>query len=50
MRTGLQCAPRAHLFLGTYPAGTIRFSVNCFNKEDDFNKLKEVLDSIEQYI
>ena len=50
VRTGLQCAPRAHLFLGTYPAGTIRFSVNCFNKEDDFNKLEEVLDSIEQYI
>lgn len=50
VRAGLQCAPRAHLFLGTYPAGTIRFSVNCFNKEDDFNKLEEVLDSIEQYI
>ena len=28
VRTGLQCAPKAHQFLGTYPAGTVRFSVN----------------------
>ncbi len=47
VRTGLHCAPRAHMFLGTYPAGTIRFSVNCFNDEEDFVKLEEVLDLIE---
>ena len=32
VRTGLQCAPLAHKFLGTYPAGTIRFSVGYFYK------------------
>lgn len=47
VRTGLQCAPLAHKFLGTYPAGTIRFSVNYFTSEDDFKELKEALDYIE---
>lgn len=28
VRTGLQCSPIAHKFLGTFLAGTIRFSVN----------------------
>jgi len=45
-RTGLQCAPRAHSFLKTYPAGTVRFSVNAFTTNDDFDDLKNSLDSI----
>ena len=48
VRTGLQCAPLAHKFLGTFPAGTIRFSVNCFTKDSDFIQLKDVLDLIEE--
>jgi len=48
VRTGLQCAPLAHQFLGTYPAGTIRFSVNYFTSEDDFNQLRVALDYIEE--
>lgn len=47
VRTGLQCAPLAHQFLGTYPAGTIRFSVNYFTNEEDFLALKKALDDIE---
>ena len=47
VRTGLQCAPKAHQFLGTFPAGTIRFSVNCLTRDDDFTVLKEALDDIE---
>lgn len=47
VRTGLQCAPLAHKFLGTYPVGTIRFSVNYFTSEKDFEELKQVLDYIE---
>ena len=47
VRTGLQCAPLAHKFVGTYPAGTIRFRVNYFTSEDDFKELKEALDYIE---
>lgn len=48
VRTGLQCAPKAHQFLGTYPAGTIRFSVNCFTSEEDFSELQNVLSYIKE--
>ncbi|MFQ9057081.1 MAG: aminotransferase class V-fold PLP-dependent enzyme [[Eubacterium] siraeum] len=47
VRTGLQCAPKAHRFLGTYPAGTIRLSVNALTNEKDFEELKDALDDIE---
>lgn len=47
VRTGLQCAPFAHRFMGTYPAGTIRFSVNYFTSDDDFKELEDALDYIE---
>lgn len=47
VRTGLQCAPMAHRFLGTFPAGTIRFSVNHFTSDLDFEELESALDSIE---
>lgn len=47
VRTGLQCAPLAHQFLGTYPAGTIRFSMSYFTSDDDFAELKETLDDIQ---
>lgn len=50
VRTGLHCAPLAHKFLGTYPAGTIRFSVGYFASEDDYKALVEALDYIEQAI
>lgn len=48
VRTGLHCSPEAHKFLGTFPAGTVRFSVGYFNSDDDFNKLREALDYIEE--
>ena len=48
VRTGLQCAPLAHQFIGTYPAGTIRFSVSYFTTEQDFQELINVLDHIEE--
>ena len=47
VRTGLHCAPLAHKFLGTYPAGTIRFSVGYFTLQEDFDALSEALDAIE---
>lgn len=46
VRNGLQCAPKAHQFLGTYPAGTIRFSVNSFTTDKDFMDLRDALDDI----
>lgn len=48
VRAGLHCAPLAHRFMGTYPAGTIRFSVNYFTSEEDFEQLIEALDFIEE--
>lgn len=48
VRTGLQCAPLAHRFLGTYPAGTVRFSVSGFTCEEDFEELGRVLQYIEE--
>lgn len=46
VRSGLQCAPKAHRFLETYPAGTIRFSVNALTSDKDFEELRAVLDDI----
>lgn len=46
VRTGLHCAPTAHKFLGTFPAGTVRFSVSYFNTDEDFEKLEEALEYI----
>lgn len=47
VRTGLQCAPNAHKFMRTFPAGTIRFSVGYFTDDGDFEELRNALDYIE---
>lgn len=47
VRTGLHCAPTAHKFIRTFPAGTVRFSVSYFNTDDDFDVLEAALDYIE---
>ena len=47
VRTGLHCAPYAHKFLGTFPVGTVRFSVGYFNNDEDFQMLESALDYIE---
>lgn len=46
VRAGLHCAPNAHKFLKTFPAGTIRFSVNSFTTNEDFAVLREALEDI----
>lgn len=48
VRTGLHCAPTAHKFLGTFPSGTVRFSVGYFNSDSDFTILEEALSYIHQ--
>ena len=48
VRTGLHCSPLAHQFLGTFPAGTVRFSIGYFNSDEDFEMLREALDYIEE--
>ncbi len=47
VRTGLQCAPLAHQFMGTFPAGTIRFSTSYFTNEEDYSQLRKALEFIE---
>ena len=46
-RVGLHCAPNAHKTLGTYPTGTLRFSLGWHNNEAEvataLAALKEVL-------
>lgn len=48
VRTGLHCAPTAHKTLGTFPAGTVRFSVSYFTSNRDFQALEEALNYIEE--
>ena len=47
-RVGLHCAPNAHTTLGTYPAGTIRFSFGPENTKNELDfaiqGLKKILD------
>lgn len=47
-RTGLHCAPKAHEFMGTAPAGTVRFSVSYFTSSEELEKLDECLCYIEE--
>ena len=37
VRPGLHCAPAAHKVLGTYPQGSVRASVGCFNTLDEID-------------
>jgi cysteine desulfurase/selenocysteine lyase len=36
-RVGLHCAPAAHKTLGTFPTGTVRFGMGCFNTPDEMD-------------
>ena len=46
-RCGLHCAPSAHKTLGTFPQGTVRFSIGYANAECDvdaaISAIKEIL-------
>lgn len=48
VRTGLHCAPDSHKFMGTYPSGTVRFSVGYFTTEEDLNNLDIILNLIQE--
>lgn len=45
-RVGLQCAPRAHQTLGTYPEGTVRFSFGYANTLEDVGSALSALHTI----
>jgi selenocysteine lyase/cysteine desulfurase len=46
-RCGLHCAPNAHKTYGTFPQGTVRFSFNSSNTEEEIDAalfaIKEIL-------
>jgi len=44
-RTGLHCAPHAHKAIGTFPQGTVRFSLGYFNTEKE---VKTALDAVSE--
>ena len=46
-RVGLHCAPNAHKTLGTYPAGTIRFS---FGRENTKNELDFAIQGLKKIL
>lgn len=46
VRAGLQCSPVAHKFLGTFPAGTVRFSVSYFTGEREFGELEKAMEYV----
>lgn len=46
VRCGLQCAPLAHKTLGTFPAGTVRFSAGYFTSDEDFAQLEKAMREI----
>lgn len=48
VRTGLHCSPYSHRFLGTFPEGTVRFSVGYFTSENDFAVLSKALSYISE--
>jgi cysteine desulfurase family protein len=49
-RTGLHCAPSAHKTLGTFPAGTVRFSFGWFNTRAEVDLALNALTQIAAWV
>jgi selenocysteine lyase/cysteine desulfurase len=47
VRSGIQCAPFAHEFLGTLPGGTVRLSVSALTNSKCLARLADALEEIE---
>ena len=45
-RSGLHCAPLAHKSIGTFPEGTIRFSIGYFNTSEEIDYVLNCLQDI----
>ncbi|MCT8977601.1 aminotransferase class V-fold PLP-dependent enzyme [Clostridium sp. CX1] len=45
-RTGLHCSPLAHQTIGTFPVGTLRFSIGPFNDKKDIDYALYAVNSI----
>lgn len=44
-RVGLHCAPQAHKTLGTFPEGSIRFSISCFTTQ---NEIESAINAVQK--
>ncbi len=49
-RCGLHCAPNAHKTLGTYPQGTVRFSISHFNTVEEIDETADCVRKILEHI
>jgi cysteine desulfurase / selenocysteine lyase len=49
VRTGLHCAPLVHEGIGTFPRGTVRFSIGPFNTDDHIEKAIEAMTAIDRF-
>jgi cysteine desulfurase / selenocysteine lyase len=49
VRPGLHCAPEAHKTFNTFPKGTVRFSLSCFNTTEEIDKAITALKSFLKY-
>ncbi len=47
VRPGLHCSPLAHKSIGSFPEGTVRFSLGCFNAEEE---IMYTIDAIKKII
>ena len=47
VRPGLHCSPLAHKSIGSFPEGTVRFSLGCFNAEKE---IMYTIDAIKKII
>ncbi len=45
-RTGLHCAPDAHRAVGTFPQGTVRFSLGYYNREEEVERAVDAVREI----
>jgi selenocysteine lyase/cysteine desulfurase len=45
-RTGLHCAPLIHTYIGTAPAGSIRFSLSRFTSREEVDYTLEIIEKL----
>ncbi len=45
-RPGLHCAPAAHKTIGTFPEGTVRLSLGCFNSIEEIDQTVKTIEQI----
>lgn len=48
-RSGLHCAPSAHRTIGTFPEGTVRFSLGAFNTKEEIDLALQAVSKIASF-